>query len=223
MATSLALDSLPGERAGAVLTAVVVADDALSGRRLVTALRADGMRVVTAARPEDVSAVSEPLTPDAVVFAADLSCAIQMTALRGLRRSTGRCGIVVVVPASLRIGSREALNNGADGFLLDSDVERTLAIIVRAVAAGHVSVPRHLRRSLVTPAFSYRERQVLALVVKGFQNREIADSLFLAESTVKSHLASSFAKLGVRSRKEAATILLDPTEGLQPLILDDAR
>ena len=50
-------------------------------------------------------------------------------------------------------------------------------------------------------------------------NREIADRLFLAESTIKSHVASSLAKLGVRSRKEAAALVLDPQEGLRALVL----
>jgi predicted transcriptional regulator len=51
-------------------------------------------------------------------------------------------------------------------------------------------------------------------VAAGLTNGEIADSLFLSESTVKSHLSSAFAKLGVRSRKEAAALVLDPEQGL---------
>ena len=60
---------------------------------------------------------------------------------------------------------------------------------------------------------------MLALVVRGLGNRQIALRLFLSESTVKSHLASAFQKLGVRSRKEAAAVLLDPDEGLGTTIL----
>ena len=56
-------------------------------------------------------------------------------------------------------------------------------------------------------------------MVEGAPNRQIADRLFLAESTVKSHLASAFQKLGVRSRKEAAALLVDPDEGLGTGIL----
>ena len=54
-----------------------------------------------------------------------------------------------------------------------------------------------------------REKQVLRLVVSGLRNGEIAAKLFLAESTVKSHLSSAFSKLGVRSRSEAVAVILD--------------
>jgi hypothetical protein len=55
---------------------------------------------------------------------------------------------------------------------------------------------------------------VLGHVAAGLTNSEIADALFLSESTIKSHLSSAFAKLGVRSRKEAAALILDPDHGL---------
>jgi DNA-binding NarL/FixJ family response regulator len=48
--------------------------------------------------------------------------------------------------------------------------------------------------------------------VMGFTNAGIAKKLFLAESTVKSHLSSAFTKLGVRSRHEAAALLSDPQQ-----------
>ena len=48
---------------------------------------------------------------------------------------------------------------------------------------------------------------------EGLTNAQIAGKLFLAESTVKSHLSSSFTKLGVSSRYEAATLILDPERG----------
>jgi DNA-binding NarL/FixJ family response regulator len=144
------------------------------------------------------------------------------SALRRLRRAIGDAGIVVVARGTQRASVREILNIGADGFLLEEDLEHSLVAVVRAIAVGHVSVPRDVRRCLVRPAFSHREREVLALVVDGLQNREIAARLYLAESTVKNHVASSFAKLGVRSRKEAAALVLDPDEGLRALVLGDA-
>jgi DNA-binding NarL/FixJ family response regulator len=114
---------------------------------------------------------------------------------------------------------RSALGAGAAAFVADAQLEQALALACRSVLAGQVSLPRQLRRCAIRPAFSHREKQVLTLVVRGFGNRQIARRLYLSESTVKSHLASAFQKLGVRSRKEAAAILLDPEEGLGTTIL----
>ena len=50
-------------------------------------------------------------------------------------------------------------------------------------------------------------------IVTGLTNAEIAGKLFLAESTVKSHLSSAFSKLGVSSRYEATSVILDPERG----------
>ena len=188
----------------------VVADDAVLGRRVTRALDDAGL-----------PALGAEMGADVFVLACDVSQVASTTALRRLRRTVGEAGIVVVARGTERASVREILNMGADGFLVDEQVEHALAAVVRAIAVGHVSVPRQLRRCIVRPAFSHREREVLALVVDGLQNREIADRLFLAESTIKNHVASSFAKLGVRSRKEAAAIVLDPDEGLRALVLGD--
>ena len=51
-------------------------------------------------------------------------------------------------------------------------------------------------------------------MLEGLTNRQIGARLYLAESTVKTHLISAFAKLGVRSRKDAVALLLDPAEDL---------
>ena len=62
------------------------------------------------------------------------------------------------------------------------------------------------------PSLSPAERRVLGLLVMGYTNRQIGAQLFLAESTVKSHLASAYTKMGVRSRSEAVSLLLDPKQ-----------
>lgn len=119
-------------------------------------------------------------------------------------------------------GIHKILAAGALGYVHDPELEVTLLATIRAVSAGQTVVPRRLSRTAVRPALSHREKQTLALLAKGFTNREIAARLFLAESTVKTHLTSVFGKLGVHSRSEAAEIVLDPDEkiglGLRGLI-----
>jgi DNA-binding NarL/FixJ family response regulator len=114
---------------------------------------------------------------------------------------------------------RKALKAGAAGFVFESELTSALAITVRAVAAGQVAIPRELVHHVDKPALSAREKQILGMVVLGFQNQEIAAKLHLAEATVKGHLSSTFRKLDVGSRKEAAALVLDHREGLGPGIL----
>ena len=147
-----------------------------------------------------------------VVFVCDVDLAPAMAALRRLHRERRRPAIVVISPPATGTGVRRALDAGADAIVFEPEIETTLAITVLAVASGQSVVPRKLRASVERPAFSHRERQVLALVSKGLTNGQIAERLLLAQSTVKSHLSSAFAKLGIRSRKEVTALVLDPEQ-----------
>lgn len=156
--------------------------------------------------------------PDAVVLACDPFHHSTLAAIRRIRATFRRSHVVVVSSAADASAVRQALGAGADGLVADEDLEATLGHAVQSVLVGHLSVPRHLHRCVVKPSLSHREKQVLALVVRGLGNREIGSSLFLAESTVKCHLSSAFQKLGVRSRNEAAALVADPHEGLRAIL-----
>jgi DNA-binding NarL/FixJ family response regulator len=119
---------------------------------------------------------------------------------------------VVVVPDTAT--GRRALDLGADGVVLDWDTPSMLDATVRAVACGQIVIPRELHGRMERPALSARERQVLSMIVLGCSNREIARRLHVAETTVKTHVKSSFRKLGVRTRAEACSRILDPASGL---------
>ncbi len=141
-----------------------------------------------------------------VVFVCDLDLPSEMAALRRLRRELRGPAIVVVSPTATGTGVRRALDAGADAIVFETDLESTLAVTVRAVGSGQSVVPRKLRASVERPTFSHRERQVMEYVSQGMTNAQIAEALFLSESTIKSHLASVFGKFGVRSRREAAAL-----------------
>jgi DNA-binding NarL/FixJ family response regulator len=127
--------------------------------------------------------------------------------------------IVVVLAEADGRWARKLIEDGVAGIVVEGEVAETLEPTLRAVSSGQIVYPRHLRTAAERPNLSYREKQVLGMVVLGFTNREIGAKLWLAESTVKSHLSSAFRKLGVRSRSEAASIILDPNEGLGTGIL----
>lgn len=144
-----------------------------------------------------------------VILVCDLDLAAEMAKLRRFRRELQEVPIVAVSPPATGTGVRRGLDAGADAIVFEPMIESTLAVTVSAVGSGQSVVPRELRASVQPPTLSHRERQVLTFVTKGLTNSQIAEQLFLSESTVKSHLSSAFAKFGVRSRREAAALFLE--------------
>jgi DNA-binding NarL/FixJ family response regulator len=131
-----------------------------------------------------------------------------------LRRGIEQAQIVVICADIQRWEVRTALAAGVAGVVLESEMADALGPCLQAVRVGQICVPREHWRQIEPPALSTREKQILGLVVMGYMNSQIAEQLFLAESTVKSHLSSAFAKLGVRSRNEAVNLILDSERGL---------
>jgi DNA-binding NarL/FixJ family response regulator len=158
-------------------------------------------------------------TPDIRVIAVDLGQPISVKRLQAKLSQAGPGPIVVVSPECGSLGARRAVRAGAQSLVLEDQLEGALVPAVRAVAAGLSAVPAVLRNGGDSLMFSHREREVLGLAISGHTNSEIATTLFLAESTVKSHLSSAYRKLGAASRKDAASLLLDPDEGLGEMVL----
>jgi DNA-binding NarL/FixJ family response regulator len=112
-----------------------------------------------------------------------------------------------------------AVRYGADGYLLKDLLPETLFQHLRSLMSGETPISRAMtgklfrqlarqNRSVAQPAatdvLSARECEVLALVVRGYSNQEIAKELGIARNTVKNHLRSILAKLGVKNRAQAA-------------------
>jgi DNA-binding NarL/FixJ family response regulator len=190
----------------------VLSDNAAVSQRIAAACGDGGLTAVRSiSSPEQIDqAAIDPST--IFVFACDVDEADGMAGLRRLRREQGKAPIIVISPPATGTSVRRALDAGADAIVFEPEIETTLAVTALAVASGQSVVPRKLRASIERPAFSHRERQVLALVSKGLTNSEIAEHMLLAQSTVKSHLSSAFTKLGIRSRKEVTALLLDPEQ-----------
>ena len=132
--------------------------------------------------------------------------------------------ILAVLPVGVPNASmRRVLLAGAAGIVLDDDLERTLVPTARATLAGQLAIPPILGSQIAPRPLSHREKQILALVTLGRTNREIADQLYLAESTVKTHLSSAFRKIDARSRSEAINRITDPENTYGRSILELAN
>ena len=131
-------------------------------------------------------------------------------------RQLPRVAVVDAVPTPHLI---RALTARLEGVVEREAIGVALRPTLLAVLAGQVCHPLAFRGQLDRPLLSTREKQVLAMVVLGLSNAEIARKLFVTEASVKAHLTSSFGKLGVRSRAAAAALILDPDSGYGPGIL----
>ncbi len=201
---------------------VAIVTPSSGASRLRSALEAQGLRVVARASSTEALGSLRRL-PDAVVLMSHELHAELVAQIRSVRRLVPSARLVVVASTLALRTLRELIAEGVDAVVLERDVERSLGLSVRSACEGQLSVPESMRQSLAKPALSAREKQVLGMVVLGLTNGEIAQKLHLSESTVKSHLSSSFAKLGARSRSEAAQLILDPDTGLGTGILTIAE
>jgi DNA-binding NarL/FixJ family response regulator len=200
---------------------VLVADDqeiVRTGLAMILGAQ-DGIEVVAqAVDGQDAVEQARALRPDVCLLD------IRMPRLNGIEATRALAGphvadpmaVVVVTTFDLDDYVYGALQAGARGFLLKDCGPHLLTHAVRAAADGGSliapSVTTRLLRSFAskdTPAepvsaLTDREEQVLLAVARGLTNHEVAAELFISLSTVKTHLGSLMAKLGVRNRVELA-------------------
>jgi DNA-binding NarL/FixJ family response regulator len=159
---------------------------------------------------EAVAVVAERV-PDLVLMDLQMPRVDGVTATRMLREQAPGCEVLVLTSYSDGDRIVAALDAGAVGYLLkDADPDDILEG-VRAVSRGESPIhPRAARQRLTArltpdrPTLTPREEEVLELVRRGLANKEIARRLAISERTVKAHLGSVFAAIGVQDRTQAA-------------------
>lgn len=194
-------------------TAALIAADDLR-ETIIEILERQGVAITAFDRVEDLSSGDGRGDPSVIVLRVEDTIASLTRFIEPLAQRFAQTPIVVVCSSIQRWEVRAALMAGAAGVVLYDDLDSALGPCLQSVQTGQTCVPRRHWRQIEPPALSTREKQILGLVVMGYMNSQIAEQLFLAESTVKSHLSSAFGKLGVRSRNEAADLILNPERGL---------
>ena len=187
---------------------------------------ADGFEVV-AECPDGKHAVEElpAVRPDVVLMDIRMPALDGVAATKHLRALEEPLDVLVLTTFGEDEVLWGAIEAGASGFVLKDSSAEDLIAAVRAVAGGGAwfdpgVAPRLLERyrRVVAPAardagrldqLSEREHEVLRLMARGATNAEIGATLHVAEATVKTHVGSIFAKLGVRDRAAAIVFAYD--------------
>jgi DNA-binding NarL/FixJ family response regulator len=126
-----------------------------------------------------------------------------------IRREAGDARVIMLSAFEGEEDIHSAVQAGVSAYLPKSVEREELLAAIRAVHGGGsyfpAAIAEKLKAHMSRPELSPREMEVLRLIVKGRLNKEIADALGLAEITVKQHVSSILAKLGVADRTQAAT------------------
>ena len=157
------------------------------------------------------------LQPDVVLMDMVMPDMDGATATRLIRKQSPLIQVIALTSFKEEILVQSALQAGAIGYLLKDVSVDELAQAIRAAHAGRTTLSPEAAQALVHAAsqppapgidLTERERAVLALMVEGLNNTQIAARLTVSPSTVKSHVSNILSKLAVASRTEAVTLAL---------------
>ena len=202
---------------------VVLADDqplVRTGLRMILSAVDDIEVVGEAADGAEAISVCAELSPDVVLMDVRMPGVDGIDATRAVTATGAPPKVLVLTTFDLDDVVYDALRAGASGFLLKDAPEERLIMAIRVVADGGSlfapSVTRALiaefaQRSRQSPTASVdrlteRETEVLVQIARGLSNAEIAETLFVTENTVKTHVARILMKLGLRDRVQAVVL-----------------
>lgn len=207
---------------------VLIADDQAlvrSGFRLILETRSDIEVVGEAEDGRHACSLVRELEPDVVLMDIRMPNLDGVEATRQIVASGSKSRILVLTTFDLDEYVYEAIRAGASGFLLKDVRPPELIDATRLVAQGNALLgPTVTRRLLdrfseagpngqadptILADLTEREREILQLVAGGLSNAEVAQHLYLGETTVKTHVSSVLRKLGVRDRVQAVIAAYD--------------
>ncbi|MDQ1414897.1 MAG: hypothetical protein QOF81_510 [Acidimicrobiaceae bacterium] len=208
---------------GADTVRVLIADDQAVFRRglFVVLSTEDNIEVVAEAENgEEAIAKTEELAPDVVLMDVRMPRVNGIEAARQIREISPSTKILMLTVSDEEDDLYQAIKAGANGYLLKEISVEEVADAIRAVAQGQSLISPSMASKLLNefnslarraeerdqylaPRLTSRELDVLRQVARGMSNREIADTLFISENTVKNHVRNILEKLHLHSRMEA--------------------
>jgi DNA-binding NarL/FixJ family response regulator len=206
---------------GTAPSVFIVDDHSFFRSGLRSVLTEHGFSIVgDAPSGEAALALIERRRPDLVVMDLSMPGMSGAEATREITRRFPSTAVLVVTVSAGETEVLEALEAGAAGYLLKDSEPKEIVRAIEAALSGDTPLSPRIARlvvqrarmapggamaaSLVAEELTKRELEVLRLLADGLDNREIAKALFVSPTTVKRHVSSIVAKLGVSNRVQAA-------------------
>ncbi len=202
-----------------MIRVVIADDDALvrEGLRMIVERVEDIEVVGTASNGVEAAEAAGTLEPDVILMDVRMPVLDGIEATRRIVDQDSETRVIILTTFERDEYVFEALRAGASGFLLKRVEPEHLIEAVRVVAAGDAllfpSVTRRLIEEFSTAApigdpsliesLTDRETEVLTLIGQGLTNQELAERLFIADNTVKTHVKRILVKIGARDRAQA--------------------
>ena len=193
---------------------VIVDDHAVvrAGLASVLGFESDLSVVGEAADGETAVAAALEYGPDVVIMDILLPGMDGATATEEIKRRVPSVRVLALTSCGSADELRRVLDAGADGVLMKSVSNPCLTDAIRRVASGERVVMPEIEKMVESlpddEELTDRQREILASVTNGMRNQDIARNFGLSLPSVKKHLRTIFAKLGVSSRAEAVAVAL---------------